>query len=612
MGHKLLLSLAAYCTSERLVCGVSDAPLLKKKSCRELMQPVALRMALVDDFLHSIKPSIKLELSALQDGYGPATRDAALQAIVVSAESAAGGAACNARRQEGAHSGGVVLPPLRMITMPLVAEDAATLDVSEETKVSSTDARKAQLGVLRGSRGGGSAWCRVGREGSGPPEEEHWCRRSEAHRPYVLGLSGGIAAGKSTARKMLVEIAKEMEGMTLEAVDCDALAHEAYLPGTAAFAQLAAEFGDIIVTPEGNIDRKALGALVFAEDGGVNMKRLTDIAWPATAALAEARIAASKADVVVMEAAVLLEAGWDHLADEIWVISAPPAKVIERLAERNGLSTEEAEQRMAKQMTPEQRIARCHVPLSSTFGEAATRAQLRNALEGARRRRQRTLAAQPPTSAAGTFHSLCVEAGVAEGHAARWWGIVRDGMDGVGRYYHDMRHVEDMLHRVAALEADGLLSRPSLVRFAIFFHDLVYDATAKDNEARSADQWRAFAKYATALPPADVEAVAAYILRTAHHMDGPASGDLACFLDTDLAVLGRSPAEYAEYTRQVRLEYAHMLTPDFVAGRAQFCAAFLQHDRLYFANEAERDLSGLAAENLTQEKARLMRRLEKH
>ena len=80
VGHKLLLSLAAYSASRRLVVGVSDAPLLKKKVLRELMQPVELRMALVDDFLHSIKPSVAYDLSALQDGYGPAISDAALRA----------------------------------------------------------------------------------------------------------------------------------------------------------------------------------------------------------------------------------------------------------------------------------------------------------------------------------------------------------------------------------------------------------------------------------------------------------------------------------------------------------------------------------------------------
>jgi dephospho-CoA kinase len=152
------------------------------------------------------------------------------------------------------------------------------------------------------------------------------CRRTPEHGPYVIGLTGGIASGKSTARKMLVELASEMAsaaelagemasagaidggagGGWLEAIDCDLLAHEAYQPGTPPFAALVAAFGNAIVSADGTIDRKALGALVFQEDGGANMKRLTDIVWPATAALAAAKIAASKAQVVVMEAAVRL------------------------------------------------------------------------------------------------------------------------------------------------------------------------------------------------------------------------------------------------------------------------------------------------------------------
>ena len=67
VGHKLLLSIAAHCTSERLVCGVSDAPLLIHKALRELMQPVTLRMALVEDFLGSVKPTIHLEIVPLEE-----------------------------------------------------------------------------------------------------------------------------------------------------------------------------------------------------------------------------------------------------------------------------------------------------------------------------------------------------------------------------------------------------------------------------------------------------------------------------------------------------------------------------------------------------------------
>ena len=182
VGHKLLLSLSALAATERLVCGVSDAPLLKKKVLRELMQPVGLRMALVEDFLHAIKPTIAYELSALQDGYGPAIVDGALEAILVSAETLPGGHACNKKREPKG------MAPLAVVAMPLVDEGAAEsgAPIAEENKVSSTHKRRARLAAMRGG-------------------EEHWCRRSPPSAPYVIGLTGGIASGKSTARRLLLE-----------------------------------------------------------------------------------------------------------------------------------------------------------------------------------------------------------------------------------------------------------------------------------------------------------------------------------------------------------------------------------------------------------------------
>ena len=215
-------------------------------------------------------------------------------------------------------------------------------------------------------------------------------------------------------------------------LDCDVVAHQAYEPGTAAFADVVAEFGHAVVNEHGTIDRKALGALVFADDGGEprcrpprlppapriaagsapdaaladrtrlgagwdagkNMKRLTDIVWPATAKLTAEKLKASTAEMVVMEAAVLLEAGWDAMADEVWTINAPHAAVLERLSSRNGMSAEQAEARIAKQMSAEQRLERCHVPLSSAFGEAAMREQLALALHLAQRRSRRTLCSE--------------------------------------------------------------------------------------------------------------------------------------------------------------------------------------------------------------------------
>ena len=123
-----------------------------------------------------------------------------------------------------------------------------------------------------------------------------------------------------------MEIANEREGAVAQSIkiaelDCDKLAHEAYLPGTAAYNQLIEAFGSGIVENGGDgdgggaINRKALGGIVFSDPSA--MQTLNNIAWPATASLAKQEIEKSSASIVIMEAAVLLEAGWEEFVDEV-------------------------------------------------------------------------------------------------------------------------------------------------------------------------------------------------------------------------------------------------------------------------------------------------------
>ena len=119
-----------------------------------------------------------------------------------------------------------------------------------------------------------------------------------------------------------------------------------------------------------------------------------------------------------------------------------------------------------------------------------------------------------------------------------------------------------------------------------------------------AQLWRDFAAEA-ALPPADIEPVAAWIERTAKHMDGAATGDLAHFLDADLGVLGKPPATYAAYARQIRLEYCHVSPAVFPAARAQAMEGFLQAERLYFTDEAHAQFEASARHNVASEIRRL-------
>ena len=130
----------------------------------------------------------------------------------------------------------------------------------------------------------------------------------------VICLTGGIASGKSTAARFLQEQGAHV-------IDADVLGHRTYEPGSPTHAQVVAAFGRDILAADGRIDRKALGAKVFGRPA--ELKKLTDIVWPAIRALAEEEVAkvrgAGTARVIVLEAAVLFEAGWQDIGDEVWV-----------------------------------------------------------------------------------------------------------------------------------------------------------------------------------------------------------------------------------------------------------------------------------------------------
>ena len=174
-----------------------------------------------------------------------------------------------------------------------------------------------------------------------------------------IGLTGGIASGKST----VVEQLRELGAAT---IDADRLGHQTYEPDTDTFHAVVAAFGDDIVAPDGSIDRAKLGPKVFGHPDG--MKRLTDIVWPGIRALAEAELArldADGADVAVLEAAVLIEAEWQDLVDEVWVVAVAPEAARERLMARNGFSAEEADKRIQSQISNQERLSHAHVVIDT-------------------------------------------------------------------------------------------------------------------------------------------------------------------------------------------------------------------------------------------------------
>ena len=182
----------------------------------------------------------------------------------------------------------------------------------------------------------------------------------------VVGLTGGIASGKSTAAKLLGKLGAHV-------IDADVLGHEAYNPGTTAFQAVVETFGEDIVAEDGSINRRALGGKVFGND--VALKRLTDIVWPEIRRLAELEIRnirdQSPTTVIVLEAAVLLEAGWEDIADEIWVVVVEPEIAIERAMQRDGAERSAIEARINSQLSNEERSAKAHLIIDNSEDEEA-------------------------------------------------------------------------------------------------------------------------------------------------------------------------------------------------------------------------------------------------
>jgi len=175
----------------------------------------------------------------------------------------------------------------------------------------------------------------------------------------VIGLTGGIGSGKSTVSQYLAELGAVI-------LDADKVGHEAFKPNTEAWREVVAAFGRQIVTPSGEIDRKKLGEIVF--DHPESLSRLNQIMHPRMYDMVKAQIEEYRrqgVDVVVLEAAVLIEANWTSLVDEVWVTVASETVVLERLKQQRGLEEEQTLARIRNQLSSEERVKHADVIINN-------------------------------------------------------------------------------------------------------------------------------------------------------------------------------------------------------------------------------------------------------
>jgi dephospho-CoA kinase len=187
----------------------------------------------------------------------------------------------------------------------------------------------------------------------------------EEGRPIVLGITGGIACGKS----LICHFFKELGATVLSA---DELAREAVRPGEKAFKEIVAHFGKEVLTAAGTIDRARLAEKIFLAPA--ERQQLNQITHPAIGQLADRRLSELKKDtdlpLIIYEAPLLFEAKAEERVDLVLVVAATPEQQLARLMRRDNLSREEALQRISAQMPLAEKISRADILLENSGSPA--------------------------------------------------------------------------------------------------------------------------------------------------------------------------------------------------------------------------------------------------
>lgn len=174
---------------------------------------------------------------------------------------------------------------------------------------------------------------------------------------------------------------KRLSAMGAKVIDCDKLAHELYEPGAICYEPIVQHFGPEVVGADGRIDRRALGQLVFSAPE--QLQALNGIVWPRLEDAVKMRVREAcdreGFQVVVIEAAILLQAGWQRNCHEIWSMIIPREEAIKRIVERNGLSEEAAAQRIDSQMSNREIVQHSNVVFSSLWSHEYTMKQAEKA-----------------------------------------------------------------------------------------------------------------------------------------------------------------------------------------------------------------------------------------
>jgi dephospho-CoA kinase len=190
------------------------------------------------------------------------------------------------------------------------------------------------------------------------------------HGKTLIGLTGNIACGKSTILQQLRELGAHT-------VDADKLIHGILRKGEPAYWPVITEFGPGILDEHGEIDRRKLGTIVFADPE--RLRKLEEIEHPIVRRVIDQEIADAEQPIVVLDAIKLIESGWADRCDSVWVVTCTPEQQLERLMQTRGYSQEEAHMRIGAQSPQATKVERADIIIDNSGTLEDTRRQVSEA-----------------------------------------------------------------------------------------------------------------------------------------------------------------------------------------------------------------------------------------
>lgn len=348
VAHKTLLTEAVLHAKQCVYVAVTDVNMIHSKLLWELIQPVETRMSQVQNFLMAIDNTLTYDVRAIQDMIGPLRTESNLDVLVVSRETITGANAVNDIRRANN------LPEIQIHCVDLI--DLETDEEGKEKKVSSSNQRMDLLGTRL-------------KEPEPNPNLPNY--------PYIVGLTGGIASGKS-------KISLYFEELGAAVISCDELCYEIYEPGKECHAKVVAHFGNGILSDDHRIDRKKLDAIVLEDNEKI--RELQKILWPGICAELQRRIEKIRIEkthnIVIIEGAALIETDWTQTMHEIWSVIIPTGEALHRLMNGNGLTEEQAKQRIEAQTSNKTIVDESNVVFSTQWSSDHTRRQAEKAWRG--------------------------------------------------------------------------------------------------------------------------------------------------------------------------------------------------------------------------------------